>query len=132
MPTVSVRYVVEDVDEAIAFYRDTLGFQVEMRPGPYFAMLSLGDLRLVLSRPGGGPGGGQAMPDGTLPKPGGWNRIQLEVDDLDAAMETMRARGTRIRGGLIVGVGVKQLIIEDPSGNPIELDEPTMPEARLS
>ena len=90
MATVGVRYIVNDVDAAIAFYCGQLGFQEEMHPAPSFAMLSRGDLRLVLSAPGGGPGGGQAMPNGTLPEPGGWNRFQLEVDDLDAMVEELR------------------------------------------
>jgi len=84
---VSVRYIVDDVDRAIDFYCRQLGFHEDMHPAPSFAMLSQGDLRLVLSAPGGGPGGGQAMPDGTMPQPGGWNRFQLEFDDLDAAGE---------------------------------------------
>ncbi len=131
MPTVSVRYIVNDIEAAVAFYRDLLGFGEDMRPNPYFAMLSKDDLRLVLSRPGGGPGGGQAMPGGTIPEPGGWNRIQLEVTDLRATVETLRARGVGFRGDIIEGVGVRQVIVEDPSGNPVELDEPTLPEARL-
>ena len=90
MATVSVRYIVNDVDAAIAFYCQQLGFHEEMHPAPAFAMLSRDDLRLVLSAPGGGPGGGQAMPDGRLPGPGGWNRFQLEVADLAAAVETLR------------------------------------------
>ncbi len=81
MPTVSVRYIVHDVDQAIAFYVDRLGFTEVMHPAPAFAMLAHGDLRLVLSAPGDGPGGGQAMADGTAPRPGGWNRFALEVDD---------------------------------------------------
>ena len=132
MATLSVRYIVRDVDAAIPFYCDLLGFREEMHPNPYFAMLSRGDLRLVLSRPGGGPGGGQAMPDGTLPQPGGWNRFQLEVADLEAAVARLRAAGVRFRTEVIVGVGVKQVVVEDPSGNPVELDEPTIPEARLA
>ena len=131
MATVSVRYIVRDVDEAVAFYRDSLGFLEEMHPNASFAMLSRGDLRLVLSRPGGGPGGGQATPDGTLPEPGGWNRFQLEVPDLAAAVEGLRAQGARFRGEVVTGVGVRQVIVEDPSGNPVELDEPLMAEARL-
>jgi catechol 2,3-dioxygenase-like lactoylglutathione lyase family enzyme len=132
MATVGVRYIVNDVDAAIAFYCGRLGFQEEMHPAPSFAMLSRGDLRLVLSAPGGGPGGGQAMPDGTLPEPGGWNRFQLEVDDLDATVEELRNQGARFRSEIIVGVGGKQILLEDPSGNPIELFEPTRPEASLS
>ena len=85
MASVSVRYIVDDVDAAIEFYCGSLGFDEVMHPAPAFAMLQRGDLRLVLSAPGGGPGGGQAMPDGSFPKPGGWNRFALEVDDVDAA-----------------------------------------------
>lgn len=129
--TVSVRYIVYDVASAIAFYCDELGFTVVMHPAPAFAMLERGDLRLVLSAPGGGPGGGQAMPDGTLPVPGGWNRFVLEVDDLEAAVERLRANDHRFRNEIVVGVGGKQILLEDPSGNPIELFEPTRPEARL-
>ena len=132
MPSVSVRYFVRDVDAAIAFYSQLLGFQLDLRPNASFAMLSRGELRLVLSVPGGGPGGGQAIPDGRVPEPGGWNRIQLEVADLDATVAMLRAQGARFRGDVIVGVGVKQIVVEDPAGNPIELDEPTLPEARLA
>jgi catechol 2,3-dioxygenase-like lactoylglutathione lyase family enzyme len=132
MSTVSVRYYVNDVDAALAFYRDRLGFHEEMHPNPSFAMLSHGDLRLVLSRPGGGPGGGQAMPDGRLPEPGGWNRFQLEVDDLEATVAQLRAAGTRFRNDIVVGVGGKQIVLDDPSGNPVELFEPTIAEARLA
>ncbi len=132
MASVSVRYIVRDVDAAIDFYERCLGFRTEMHPAPGFAMLSRGDLRLALSAPGGGPGGGgQAMPDGRLPEPGGWNRFQLEVSDLDGVAERLRAAGTRFRSDLIVGVGGKQVIVEDPSGNPVELFEPIRPEARL-
>ncbi len=131
MPTVSVRYIVHDVEAAIAFYRDRLGFHEDMHAAPSFAMLSRGDLRLVLSRPGGGPGGGQAMPDGRLPEPGGWNRFSLEVADLETMIETLRAGGVHFRNELVTGVGGKQVLIEDPSGNPIELFEPTIADARL-
>ena len=93
MAGVSVRYIVNDVDAAIVFYTQRLGFQEVMHPAPTFAMLSRGDLRLVLSAPGGGPGGGQAMPDGTVPTPGGWNRFSIEVDDLDALVAELRGGG---------------------------------------
>ncbi len=132
MASVSIRYIVRDVDEAVRFYRDLLGFREEMHPNAYFAMLSRGDLRLVLSRPGGGPGGGSTMPDGSVPAPGGWNRFQLEVPDLASAVERLRAQGARFRGDVVAGVGVRQVIVEDPSGNPVELDEPMIAEARLS
>ena len=132
MATVSVRYIVDDVDEAIAFYRDLLDFKVVIHPAPAFAMLSRGDLRLVLSAPGGGPGGGQAMPDGRIPKPGGWNRFSLEVSDLAAVVEGLRNRGAHFRNDIVTGVGGKQILVDDPSGNPVELFEPSLPEARLS
>jgi catechol 2,3-dioxygenase-like lactoylglutathione lyase family enzyme len=128
---VSVRYIVDDVDAAIDFYCARLGFHEDMHPAPTFAMLSRGDLRLVLSAPGGGPGGGQAMPDGTQPAPGGWNRFQLETDDLEATVAELRRHGARFRNEIVVGVGGKQILVEDPSGNPIELFEPTRDEARL-
>jgi len=132
MATVSVRYIVNDVDEAIGFYCGQLGFTEVMHPAPPFAMLSRGDLRLVLSAPGGGPGGGAAMPDGTLPSPGGWNRFSIEVEDLDALVERLRGQGVRFRNQIVNGVGGRQVLIEDPSGNPVELFQPTIAEARLS
>jgi catechol 2,3-dioxygenase-like lactoylglutathione lyase family enzyme len=131
MPTVSVRYIVDNVDAAIEFYCQQLGFHEDMHPAPSFAMLSRGDLRLVLSAPAGGPGGGQAMPDGTVPVPGGWNRFQLEVPDLEAAVKELRAHGARFRNDIVTGVGGKQILLEDPAGNPIELFEPTRSEAKL-
>jgi catechol 2,3-dioxygenase-like lactoylglutathione lyase family enzyme len=131
MATVSVRYIVDDVDTAIAFYCDNLGFTQVMHPAPTFAMLSLGDLRLVLSAPGGGPGGGQAMPDGTVPRPGGWNRFAIEVTDLAAVVERLRASGVRFRNEIVTGVGGRQILAEDPSGNPVELFEPVIEAARL-
>ena len=135
MSTVSVRYIVDDVDAAIAFYRDHLGFREQMHPDPAFAMLTRGDLRLVLVAPvpAGHPGGGsRPMPDGTPQRPGGWNRFMIEVPDLAAAAEKLRAAGVRFRNEIVAGVGGKQVMIEDPSGNPVELFEPTRPEARLA
>ena len=131
MATVNVRYIVHDVDAAIAFYRDNLGFTEVMHPAPAFAMLSLGDLRLVLTAPGGGPGGGQAMPDGTVPQPGGWNRFAIEVADLEATVATLRGKGVSFRNQIVAGTGGKQILAEDPSGNPVELFEPILPEAKL-
>jgi catechol 2,3-dioxygenase-like lactoylglutathione lyase family enzyme len=131
MATVSVRYIVNDVDEAIAFYCQHLGFHEDMHPAPTFAMLSRGDLRLVLSAPGGGPGGGQAMPDGTLPQPGGWNRFSIEVADLDALVANLRNVGAHFRNDIVTGVGGRQILLDDPSGNPVELFEPILPEASL-
>jgi catechol 2,3-dioxygenase-like lactoylglutathione lyase family enzyme len=132
MATVSVRYIVNDVDAAIGFYCGNLGFAEVMHPAPAFAMLSRGDLRLTLSAPGGGRGGGQAMPDGTLPEPGGWNRFALEVDDLAATVAQLRGNGARFRNEIVTGMGGKQILVEDPSGNLVELFEPTREEARLA
>ena len=132
MATVSVRYIVDDVDAAIGFYCSQLGFEEVMHPAPAFAMLSRGDLRLVLTAPGGGPGGGQAMPDGSLPTPGGWNRFQLEVDDLDQTVDSLRSVGARFRNEIVEGVGGRQILVEDPAGNPVELFQPTRDEARLA
>jgi catechol 2,3-dioxygenase-like lactoylglutathione lyase family enzyme len=124
MTTVSVRYIVDDVDAAIAFYTRHLGFRLDMHPAPPFAMLSRGDLRLLLSAPTGAGGGAQPMPDGRKPEPGGWNRIQLEVNDLAGEVETLRRAGARFRNDIVTGVGGKQILLEDPAGNPIELFEP--------
>jgi catechol 2,3-dioxygenase-like lactoylglutathione lyase family enzyme len=132
MSTVSVRYIVNDVDAAIEFYCGQLGFHEDMHPAPSFAMLSRGDLRLVLSAPSGSGGGGQAMPDGTMPEPGGWNRFQLEVPDLVTRVEELRRGGISFRNDIVSGVGGKQILVEDPSGNLIELFEPTRREASLS
>jgi catechol 2,3-dioxygenase-like lactoylglutathione lyase family enzyme len=129
--TVSVRYIVDDVDAAIGFYCHHLGFSEVMHPAPAFAMLVRDELRLLLSAPGGGPGGGQAMPDGSTPAPGGWNRFQIQVSVLEGTVESMRADGVRFRNDVVAGVGGKQILAEDPSGNLVELFEPTRPEARL-
>ncbi|MBO0686592.1 MAG: VOC family protein [Candidatus Dormibacteraeota bacterium] len=131
MATVQVRYIVNDVDQAIAFYCEHLGFHEDMHPAPTFAMLSRGDLRLVLSAPGGGPGGGAAMPDGTVPEPGGWNRFAVEVSDLSGMVDRLRQAGVHFRNEIVTGVGGKQILVEDPSGNPVELFEPLRQEARL-
>jgi catechol 2,3-dioxygenase-like lactoylglutathione lyase family enzyme len=120
MATVSVRYFVNDVDAAIAFYSERLGFDVDLHPAPGFVILSRGDLRLLLNAPGAG-GAGQPMPDGRQPEPGGWNRVQLEVDDLAGAVETLRTAGVRFRNEIVAGRGGEQILLEDPSGNPIEL-----------
>lgn len=130
MATVSIRYIVDDVDTAIAFYCRHLGFEERMHPAPAFAMLTRGDLRLNLSAPNP-QGGGQSMPDGTEPTPGGWNRFALEVPDLDEVSQALKLAGVRFRSGIITGVGGKQVLIEDPAGNPIELFEPAVPEARM-
>lgn len=131
MATVSVRYIVDDVDAAIEFYCRRLGFHEVMHPAPTFAMLSRGELRLVLNAPGGGPGGGQAMPDGSLPEPGGWNRFSVEVADIEVKVSELREAGVRFRNDVVTGVGGKQVLIDDPAGNPVELFEPTRDEARL-
>jgi catechol 2,3-dioxygenase-like lactoylglutathione lyase family enzyme len=132
MATVQVRYIVHDVDAAIAFYTQHLGFEEVMHPGPSFAMLVRGDLRLVLSVPGGqNTGGGSALPDGRRPEPGGWNRFAVQVEDVEGMVERLRAAGVSFRSGVIAGTGGKQALVEDPSGNPIELFEPIRPEARL-
>ena len=122
MATVSVRYIVEDVEAAITFYTEQLGFGVEFNP-PGFAVLLRDDLRLLLNEPGSG-GAGQPMPDGRKPESGGWNRIQLEVDDLTSEVEALRDAEAHFRNEIVAGRGGKQILLEDPSGNPIELFEP--------
>lgn len=119
---VSIRYIVTDVDAAIAFYSEALDFKVEMRPAPGFAALSRGDLVLLLNRPGAG-GAGQSV-GGQAPAPGGWNRFQIEVADLQATVDALKSAGHRLRSEIVVGNGGKQVLVEDPSGNPIELFEP--------
>jgi len=131
MSTVQVRYIVHDVGAAIEFYTRHLDFKLEMHPAPPFAMLSRGDLRLVLSAPNPRGGGGQPMPDGTQQSPGGWNRFSIEVADLAAIVQKLREAGARFRNEIVTGVGGKQIIVEDPSGNPIELFEPAIEEARF-
>jgi catechol 2,3-dioxygenase-like lactoylglutathione lyase family enzyme len=131
MARVQVRYIVNDVDAAIKFYTEQLSFKLEMHPAPPFAMLSRDGLRLVLSAPNPAAGGGQAMSDGTVQAPGGWNRFAIEVDDIAAFAETLKKEGVHFRNDIVTGVGGKQVIIDDPSGNPVELFQPTRPEAYL-
>ncbi|MEA2177994.1 MAG: hypothetical protein QOG77_1291 [Solirubrobacteraceae bacterium] len=123
MSHASVRYIVDDVDAAVAFYGEHLAFDVARRPGPGFAILTLGALRLLLSEPRG-PGGAAQAIDGRSPEPGGWNRVQLEVDDLPARVEALRRAGVRFRGDNVHGRGGEQILLEDPSGNPNELLHP--------
>lgn len=123
MSKVGVRYIVNDVDAAIPFYTGMLGFKLDMHPAPGFASLSRGDLQLLLNRPGAG-GAGQAMPAGQHPAPGGWNRIQIEVEDLEATVEKLKGAGARFRNEIVTGNGGKQILLEDPSGNAIELFQP--------
>lgn len=123
MSKIAVRYIVTDVDLAIPFYADMLGFKVEKHPAPGFASLSRGDLQLLLNRPGAG-GAGQATTDGARPAPGGWNRIQIEVEDLEATVQKLKSAGARFRNEIVTGNGGKQTLVEDPSGNPIELFQP--------
>lgn len=123
MNSVSIRYIVNDVDQAVEFYKTNLGFDVLMHPAPGFAALQRGALRLLLNAPGAG-GAGQEMPDGRRPEAGGWNRIQIEVDDLAATVEQLKMQGATFRNDVVSGKGGMQILLEDPSGNPIELFEP--------
>jgi len=128
---VQVRYIVTDIDAAIEFYTQQLGFKLDMHPVPPFAMLSRGELRLVLSIPNPRGGGGQPMPDGRQQEPGGWNRFSIEVNHLEGIVQDLRKAGAHFRNEIVTGVGGKQIILEEPFGNPIELFEPIIPEARL-
>jgi catechol 2,3-dioxygenase-like lactoylglutathione lyase family enzyme len=123
MDKVNVRYIVTDVDAAIRFYSDALGFHVDMHPAPGFAALSKGALQLFLNKPGAG-GAGQAMDDGRAPVPGGWNRFQIVVEDLATTVQKLKSSGCRFRNEIVTGNGGKQILLEDPSGNCIELFEP--------
>lgn len=124
MSDTSVRYIVDDVDAAVDFYTSQLQFEVSMRPGPGFAMLRRGQLRLLLNSPGGGGGAGQTLADGGRPEPGGWNRFQLQVDDLDDAVATLRKADVDFRGDVITGRGGRQALVVDPAGNLVELFQP--------
>jgi catechol 2,3-dioxygenase-like lactoylglutathione lyase family enzyme len=123
MTEISVRYIVDDVDAAVDFYTSHLQFEVSMKPGPGFAMLRRGDLRLLLNVPGGGGGAGQQLADGSKPEPGGWNRFQVQVDDLDTTVAALRQAGVDFRGDTITGRGGRQALAIDPSGNLVELFE---------
>ena len=125
MTGISVRYIVDDVDAAVDFYTSKFQFEVAMHPGPGFAMLRRNELRLLLNSPGGGGGAGQTLADGSRPEPGGWNRFQLEVDDLDDAVAGLRRAGVDLRGDVISGRGGRQALIADPAGNLVELFEPS-------
>lgn len=128
---VQIRYIVTNMDDAINFYTHQLGFKLEMHPAPAFAMLSLNNLRLVLSMPNPSAGGGQSLPDGTQQKPGGWNRFSIEVNDIHEKVETLKKAGVKFRNDIVTGVGGKQIIVEDPSGNPVELFQPMIESARF-
>ena len=118
-----LRYLVRDVDAALAFYIDKLGFALIERWGPPFAMVGRGDLTLWLSGPGSSAS--RTLADGSVPQPGGWNRLVLETDDLGSLVERLRSSGVRFRSEIVAGPGGKQILVDDPSGNPIELFEPT-------
>jgi catechol 2,3-dioxygenase-like lactoylglutathione lyase family enzyme len=120
---VYVRYIVNNVDESIEFYTRMLGFKMDFHPAPGFAALSKDDLVLYLNQPGAG-GAGQAMPDGAMPEPGGWNRIQFQFDDLEGVVKKLKSEKAKFRNELLTGQGGKQILLQDPSGNLVELFEP--------
>jgi catechol 2,3-dioxygenase-like lactoylglutathione lyase family enzyme len=124
-----VRYIVDDVKAAIEFYTSRLGFKSEMHPAPPFAEISRGELHIYLTQPSP-RGGGAPMPSGEAQKPGGWNRIHLVIEDLDATIARLKADGSRFRNDVVQGVGGKQILLQDPSGNLIELFEPNRAEYR--
>ena len=119
---VSVRYIVDDVEPAIAFYTTHLGFTLRSSAAPAFADVVRGGLRLLLSGPTSS--GGRPLPDGRVPEPGGWNRIHLLTDDLESEVERLRAAGLQFRSDVVTGPGGKQIVLDDPAGNPIELFQP--------
>jgi glyoxylase I family protein len=118
----AVRYIASNIDRSIAFYTEQLGFHVDQRVGTAFASVSRGILQLILSGPGSS--GARPMPDGSRQEPGGWNRILLYVDDLTSYIQRLEAAGIRFRNQVEVGPGGKQIQIEDPDGNPVELHQP--------
>jgi len=119
-----VRYIVDDVQRAIEFYTGQLGFKLEMHPAPPFAEISHGELHIYLTQPSSSGGGGAPMPSGEAQKPGGWNRIHLVVEDLDGAVARLKAAGNRFRNEVVQGTAGKRILLQDPSGNLIELFEP--------
>jgi catechol 2,3-dioxygenase-like lactoylglutathione lyase family enzyme len=121
--SVNVRYIVNNVDEAIRFYTEKLGFKIDFHPAPGFAALSKDNLKLFLNQPGAG-GAGQTMADGAAPSPGGWNRFQIESDNLDKTVAELKDKGAAFRSEIIIGQGGRQALLQDPSGNLIELFEP--------
>jgi catechol 2,3-dioxygenase-like lactoylglutathione lyase family enzyme len=125
MNTVRVRYMINDLEPAIAFYTKYLGFQVKQEGKPNFAMLSRGNLELILSTPFGPGGAAQPMPDGRKPVPGGWNRIIINVDDLAAEVARLRKAQLHFRNDIVKGPGGSEILLEDPSGNPVELFQPS-------
>lgn len=124
MSSPNVRYIVKNVEAAVAFYTQHLGFEVTFQPGPGFAILALGDLRVAFNEVGGPGGASQRLPDGRSPEPGGWNRMIIEVDDIEQRVDQLRAAGVGLRGSVISGIGGKLALVEDPSSNLIELFEP--------
>jgi len=122
MSSVNVRYMVDDVDEAVAFYTKHLGFALLSSAAPAFADVTRGDLRLLLSGPASSAG--RPMPDGTKPVPGGWNRIEFVVDEIETEVDRLRGAGLRFRNDIVTGPGGSQILFDDPSGNPIELFQP--------
>jgi catechol 2,3-dioxygenase-like lactoylglutathione lyase family enzyme len=124
MPSPNIRYIVEDIDAAVSFYTQQLGFDLELRPAPSFAIVAREDVRLAFNTPNGPGGASQPMPDGRKPEPGGWNRILIEVPDIEERVDALKAAGVTFRNDIVDGIGGKQVLIEDPSGNPIELFEP--------
>ena len=120
--TVNVRYMVDDVDESVAFYTTRLGFEVLTKAAPAFADVKRGNLRLLLAGPHSSAG--RPMPDGRVPRPGGWNRIHFVVDDIDSEVARLRGAGASFRNDIVTGPGGKQILLEDPSGNVIELFQP--------
>jgi len=119
----AVRYIANDVDSSVDFYTRKLGFKIDKHVKSAFAALSLGNLMLYINSPGAG-GAGQAMPDGTMPAPGGWNRFQLQVENIEDAVKDLKEEGARFRNEIVTGIGGKQILLEDPSGNLIELFQP--------